>query len=288
MATLRVATRGSELALWQARLVVGCLACEAELVVVSVRGDRDKSSPLSQLAGQGVFSKEVQLAVFDGRADIAVHAAKDLPSRPELAVPNLVIGAVLERDDPRDVLVGRPLGELAAGAEVATGSARRAMLVRCLRPDLRIIELRGNVPTRLDKVPPGGAIVTALAALKRLGREDLVAEIFDPATFVPQVGQGAIVVECRQDDERTLSMVTGLDHAPTRLEVEAERAWLRAIAGSCEAPVGAHAVFDGDEIRLSAVLGHDGGPGVTRGQLMGVTPEEIGTELAEQMLRLRE
>jgi len=280
---LRIATRGSALALWQARHVAALLDCETVEVIVRPMGDRDKTTSLSELGGQGIFAKEVQAALVEGRADIAVHAAKDLPASPSQAVPGLVLAAVLARDDPRDVLVGHSLEEMAPGATVATGSPRRRMLVAALRPDLVFRDLRGNVPTRLERIPEGGAVVTAMAALRRLGLEHRVAQAFDPEVFVPQVGQGAIAVECRGDDDAALVALGRMDHVPSRLAVEAERAWLAHVAGHCDVAVAAHAVVDGSEIRLIAAMSDQHG-GIIRDHKTGSVPRNVGVELAEAML----
>ncbi|HEY5873817.1 MAG TPA: hydroxymethylbilane synthase, partial [Ilumatobacteraceae bacterium] len=211
--------------------------CSVELVFVDTTGDQRQDVALHQIGGQGVFVKEVQVAVLEGRADVAVHSAKDLPSTP---TDGLVIGAFGSRRDPRDALVGRSLADLVDGATVATGSVRRRAQLAGMRPDLRFVELRGNIQTRLAKVPDGGSIVMAAAALEVLGLTDRIAEAFAPEVFVPQVGQGAVAVECRADDERVLAVLRAVDHEPTRRDVELERAFLAEIGSGCSLPVGAH------------------------------------------------
>jgi hydroxymethylbilane synthase len=278
--TVRIATRGSALARWQAEHVASLLG-DAELVVVDTVGDRDKATSLSQLGGTGIFVKEVQAAVLDGRADIAVHSAKDLPSNPALSTPGLVIGAVPPRADARDALVGASLADLAPGAEVATGSARRRALLADLRPDLTFADLRGNIDTRLAKASSQTAVVVAQAALVRLGLTDRAAEVLDAAVVVPQVGQGALAIECRAGEE---ALVAVLDDAPSRRAVDAERAWLAAIGGGCDLPVGAHAIVDGDDVRLTAVLASFDGRVVLRDAETGADPVAVGTMLAERML----
>jgi len=237
-----VATRGSALARWQAEHVVGLLraadpSVDAELVVVETTGDRRLDVPLHQLGGQGVFVKEVQVAVLDGRADVAVHSAKDLPATP---TDGLVLAAVPERGDPRDALVGAALDALAPGAVVATGSVRRQAQLARLRPDLGFVDLRGNIHTRLGKVPPGGAVVVAMAALRRLGLEAEAAEALPVDVMVPQVGQGALAVECRADDAATSERLRAVEHAASRLAVDVERAFLAELGEGCDLPVGAH------------------------------------------------
>jgi hydroxymethylbilane synthase len=278
--TVRIATRGSALARWQAEHVASLLG-GAELVIVETVGDRDQATSLSQLGGTGIFVKEVQAAVLDGRADVAVHSAKDLPSNPELATPGLVIGAVPPRADARDALVGARLADLPPGGVVATGSARRRALLADLRPDLTFADLRGNIGTRLAEASIRSAVVVAHAALVRLGLTDRAAEVFDAEVIVPQVGQGALAIECRAGEE---SLVAALDDEPARRAVVAERAWLAAIGGGCDLPVGAHAVVDDDGVRLTAVLASFDGRVVLRQSAAGRDPIDTGTRLAERML----
>ena len=218
-----------------------------ELVLIETTGDVRLDVPLHTIGGQGVFVKEVQLAVLDGRADIAVHSAKDLPSTP---ADGLVIAAYCERRDPADALVGRRLDDLAVGATVATGSVRRRAQLGGARPDLRFVELRGNIDTRLSKIPEDGAIVMAVAALDILQMTDRIAERLDVDRFVPAVGQGCVAVECRSDDVATRAAVAAVDHAATRRDVEIERAFLAELGSGCSLPVGGH-VRDG---RLTVVL----------------------------------
>lgn len=283
---LRLATRGSPLALWQARHVAGLLAVETELIVVDTAGDRSQDRPVWELGGQGVFVKEIQAAVLDGRADAAVHSAKDLPSRP---APGLTIGAVPERADPRDVLVGGRLDDLAPGAPVATGSVRRRAQLAWARPDLTFLSLRGNIATRLQRIPPGGAIVVAAAALARLELVPPVAEILEPHVMLPQVGQGAIAVECRQDDREVSQQLLGADHGPTRACVDAERAFLARLGGGCDLPVGAFAVITpGAEpaLRVEAMLASLDGRTVLRATTGGRVADgpALGSGLADQLL----
>ena len=209
------------------------------LVPVETQGDRTQSANVSlhQIGGQGVFVKEIQQAVLDGRADLAVHSAKDLPSTTE---PGLVLAAFLERRDPRDALIGSSLDALAEGATVATGSVRRRAQLGGERPDLRFAELRGNIGTRLEKVPEGGAIVMAVAALQILELTDRIGQTLDPDVFVPAVGQGCVAVEVRADDDRTRSAVAAIDHGATRCAGEIERAFLAELGAGCSSPVGAH------------------------------------------------
>jgi len=247
---IRLATRGSPLARWQAGRIADLLAAtgvECELVVVDTEGDRRTDVPLAQLGGQGVFVKEVQAAVARGDAHAAVHSAKDLPASDGLGVPGLVLAAFPERGDPRDALVGGLLDELPTGATVATGSARRRAQLANLRPDLAFADLRGNLATRLSRVGADGvtAVVVARAALDRLAWEPLAGvtvQTLDPRTMLPQVAQGALAVECRDDDDDTRAALGVIDDAQVRRVVEAERAFLAELGGGCTLPVGAHAV----------------------------------------------
>jgi len=240
--TIRVATRGSAQARTQAQVVadqLGAQGIEAELVLIETLGDRTQAGnvPLHTIGGQGVFTKEVQRAVLDGRAEIAVHSAKDLPSGD---APGLEIGAFVERRSVADVLIGSTLERLAHGAPVATGSVRRRAQLRRVRPDLEFRELRGNIPTRLERIPDGGAIVMALAALEVLGLTERVAQLLDPVEFVPAVGQGCVAVECRTGDAVTLDALGMIDHAATRRAVTIERAFLAELGAGCTMPVGAY------------------------------------------------
>ena len=245
MSSVRLATRGSRQALAQATVVGDLITATTgravELVAVETTGDLRTDVPLHTIGGQGVFVKEVQLAVLDGRADLAAHSAKDLPSAP---TDGLTIAAFCERRDPADALVGRRLDELAPGATVATGSVRRRAQLQSVRPDLHFTELRGNIDTRLSKIPDGGAIVMAAAALDILQITERIAERLDIDSFVPAVGQGCVAVECRSDDEETRGVLSAVDHAATRRAVEIERAFLAQLGSGCSLPVGGH-VRDG-------------------------------------------
>jgi hydroxymethylbilane synthase len=286
---IRLATRGSPLALAQARSVAALIVEAAagvatELVVVETAGDRHRHVPLHEVGGQGLFVKEVERAVLEGRADVAVHSAKDLPASSAV----LPIVAVPERADPRDVLVGRRLGELAPGAVVATGSVRRRAQLAWLRPGLTYRELRGNMATRLSALPAGGAVIAAMAALARLGWEERAAEVLSTAAMLPQVGQGALAVCARPGDDGTAELVAGIDHEPSRRALAAERAWLAAVGGGCELPVGAYATTGADGgLRLEAVVASLDGHVLIREHAMGeagVDPTRLGAELAARML----
>lgn len=277
--TIRIATRGSQLARWQADHV-GSLLGDYELVVVTTEGDRRSDVPLSQIGGKGVFVKEVQAALFDGRADVAVHSAKDLPAQtPE----GICLAAVPERADARDGLTGVPFDELPVGARVATGSQRRRIQLRALRPDLEIVDVRGNIGTRLSRVDEGrfDALVVAVAALERLGLGSRLVTVFEPEVMLPQVGQGALAVECRAEDVVTRERLAAIDHAPTHELLDTERAFLAAIGGDCDLPAGAHAWHDVDGITLEAMLALDGVP--RRARARGSDPAELGRRAAVEL-----
>jgi hydroxymethylbilane synthase len=292
---VRLATRGSPLARWQTDHVAALLQAASpglvvEPVVVSTLGDRRLDQDIWQLGGAGVFVKEVQAAVLDGRADAAVHSAKDLPSNPALATPGLVLAAVPERGDPRDALVGRALADLPPGALVATGSTRRRAQLADLRPDLTFTGLRGSIATRLGKVVGGevAAVVVAAAALERLGRLDEAAEVLRPEVVVPQVGQGALAVECRAGDDGVRTLLAGIEHGPTRRAVDAERGFLASLGGGCELPAAAHAVVGGDGGgRLTALLATlDGRLSLRTAAVFaaGEDPGAAGAALGEELL----
>lgn len=267
---IRLATRGSRQALTQSRIVADALEVATgepvELVRVETHGDRTQADqiPLHAIGGQGVFVKEVQRAVLDGRADLAVHSAKDLPSEP---AAGLTIAAFTERRSPHDALIGSRLEELSTGATVATGSVRRRAQLARMRPDLRFVELRGNIETRLTKVPDGGAIVMAAAALSILDLEERIDDVLSLDDFVPAVGQGCVAIECRSDDAGTIDGVSRLDHRPTRRAVEIERSFLSELGAGCTMPVGAH--VDGSTMRTFLAGGPSGRSVIDRISLSG-------------------
>ncbi len=303
MGTLRLATRGSPLALRQTELVSALLRqahpdLVLEQVVVRTQGDRDVTASLDAIGGQGVFVTEVEASVADGRADAAVHSAKDMPS--VMPAP-FVLGAVPRRADPRDGLVGCTLAGLPAGGLVATGSARRRAQLAALRPDLVFTDLRGNMARRVAVAEEGSvsAVVVAMAAMERLGWVDKVRDVLDPFDVLPQAGQGSIAVQCRADDAATRALLAAIDHAPSHRALRAERAVLAVLGGSCTVPVGAFAEPDGDGGDGGDVLG-DGGEGgvlrvtglvasgdghtVIRMTRRGEDPEAVGADVARALL----
>jgi hydroxymethylbilane synthase len=289
---LRIGTRGSELALWQAEHVATAIralpaAPPVVLEVIRTRGDRIIDVPLSRVAGKDFFTKEIEDALLDGRIDLAVHSLKDLATR----VPDgLTIGAVLEREDPRDVLIARTdtdLDGLAPGSRVGTSSLRRRALLARLRTDLELAELRGNVPTRFARLDAGDfdAVVLAAAGVLRLGLAERISAFLPVDRLMPAVSQGAMAIQIRSDDPRVIPWISPLEHRPTRAAVSAERALLGRLEGGCQVPVGALAKVSGERLRLEAVVCSIDGSRSVSGRREGPAEKAsaIGTELAEQL-----
>lgn len=281
-----IATRSSPLARWQAEAVASRLAASAidvEFLIVTTEGDQDQTRQIQEMAGRGVFVKEVQMAVLEGKADLAVHSAKDLMSTPTVG---LNLAGFLERGDPRDALIGMNLRQLPQGARIATGSARRQAQLAHIRPDLKFTGLRGNIETRIavaerDDVD---AVMVAMAALQRLELTDSAAEVFSVEEMIPQVGQGAIAVECRDDDLTINEQLLGISDDSTRRCVEAERAYLAELGGGCELPVGAHGYLKEGIIQLDAVLASRDGTTLLRTQQQGYDADVLGKAVAEELL----
>ncbi len=279
---LRIATRGSALALWQAERVAEMLGSPSELVIIETRGDQDTTSPIHAIGGTGVFVKEVQEAVLRGEADLAVHSAKDLPA---ITMEGLILAAVPERADARDALVGSRLEKLPQGARIGTGSVRRRSQLAAIRPDLEFGELRGNIGTRLGKSADFDAIVVAAAALDRLGLGDRIAERLEPPVMLPQVAQGALGVECRVDDAEALVALAAIDDAIAHLAVKAERAFLAALGGGCDVPVGAYATIkSGGMISMQALVAQEDGSSVRRAKGVGSDPDALGRSLCALLM----
>ena len=292
MTLLRLATRGSRLALAQSELVADALrerhpGLDLEFVHVRTEGDIDRSSPLSEIGGRGVFVRAVEQALLDGRAEIAVHSLKDVPTA---ALEELTLAAILPRGDARDALVasgGRRLAALPPGARVGTGSQRRALLLRALRPDIEVTPIRGNVDTRLGRVESGeyDAVVLAAAGLARLGRLEEATQLFEPMEFLPSPGQGALAVQCRSDDAATRELLAGIDDAETRAAVEAERGILAELGSGCTVPVGAYAQIADGLLALRAMIGDEDGEQASFGDAAGPADEaeSLGRGLAAQL-----
>jgi hydroxymethylbilane synthase len=294
---LLIATRESRLALWQAEHVQALLkqrfGLDVGLLGMTTRGDQILDRTLSKVGGKGLFVKELETALEEGRAHLAVHSLKDVPM--ELP-PGFALAAVLEREDPRDALVSprfASLAELPQGATVGTSSLRRVVLLRALRPDLKIEPLRGNLDTRLRKLDDGqyDAIVLAAAGLKRLGLAGRIRQVFEPVEMLPAAGQGALGIEVLEDAGPLREQLAHLIHRPTWLAVHAERAVSRTLGGSCSMPLAAHATWQGSELHLDAALGdgHDTARPLLRVSLQAaVVDEEAATTLGEQAaLQLR-
>lgn len=292
MRTLRAATRQSPLALWQSEHVKALLEAahpdlEVELVPMTAAPDNDLTKPISDIGGKGAFAKEVQQAVLEDRADFAVHSAKDLPST---TVPGLLLASVPERGDARDVLVGSTLVDLPIGAVVATGSNRRRVQLQDLRPDLHFVELRGNIQRRVAQVgmpAVGGQVTAVIAAGAALLRQDMESSIGDwlpDYVMTPQVGQGALAIECRADDTTTAELVAAIEHAPSRRQLDAERSFLVALGGDCDLPAGAHATLHDDgTIALRAVVGAMDASRVERCIVRSTDPDAVGPLAIEKL-----
>jgi len=292
---IRIASRGSQLALWQAQHVSTSLIAahgtlDVSIEIIRTTGDRILDVPLAKIGDRGLFTKEIDEALLAGRAELAVHSLKDVPTRlPE----GLALAAVGEREDPRDVLITRrdipsTLDSLPPGARVGTSSLRRRSQLRHLRSDLEVVDLRGNLNTRLAKLDAGEyeAIILAAAGVIRLGWENRISEFLQTRRWVPAVGQGALALICRTDDSRTAELLAPLHHAATASCVMAERAFLRSLEGGCQVPIGALADLEGDDLRLEGFVADVDGAVVLRDTLTGPfeAAAEIGVELAERLI----
>jgi len=258
-----------------------------ELVELTTKGDRILDSPLAKIGGKGLFLKELEEALLAGSADIAVHSMKDVPA---LLPEGLVLRTICEREDPRDALVGATsLEQLAQGARVGTSSLRRQCQLRAARPDLRILDLRGNVNTRLRRLEEGryDAIVLAAAGLKRLGMADRISALLEPEHCLPAVGQGAVGIECRQSDPAIEQLIDRLHHHPTAQRVTAERAVNRRLEGGCQAPIAAHATLDGTRLQLTGLVGSVDGVKILRQSVSGPASDAdtLGQNLAEALIQ---
>jgi hydroxymethylbilane synthase len=290
---IRIATRKSALALWQAEFVKAELEkyhanLTVELVPMSTQGDKILDTPLAKIGGKGLFVKELEVAILEGRADIAVHSMKDVP----VDFPDgLELHTICEREDPRDAFVSnryKSIDELPSGAIVGTSSLRRQCQIKAQRPDLTIRDLRGNVNTRLAKLDAGqyDAIILAAAGLIRLQMSERITALMSAEQSLPANGQGAVGIECRSDDTLTKSLLAPLEHNETRIRVLAERAMNRKLQGGCQVPIGAYATVNGDTLTLDGLVGALDGSVILKHQLTGniADPEHIGEQLAEQLL----
>ena len=278
---VRIATRASELALWQAEYLGKLLGHPYELVKVRTRADVDLSLPLKDFSGQGVFVKEVQQAVLDGAADLAVHSAKDLPTQ---QVDSLVLAAILKRSDPRDALVGTSFRLLPKAARVGTSAPRRQAMLHRIRPDIEFVEIRGNIQTRLDKGRMLDAVVVAKAALDRLGLSDRIAYVFEPDELCPQVGQGALAVECRVNDIELVGWLAEKCHRDTFSAVVAERSLLAQLGSGCSIPVGAHATRVAGKLHLYGIVASLSGETAIDAMGIGDDPVDLGMQVGNRLL----
>lgn len=290
---VRIATRKSPLALWQAEFVKAQLEhfhpqIKVELVTMVTKGDKILDTPLAKVGGKGLFVKELETAMLEGRADIAVHSMKDVPvDFPE----GLGLEVICEREDPRDAFVSntfKSIDELPQGAIVGTSSLRRQCQIRAARPDLIIRDLRGNVGTRLGKLDNGDydAIILAAAGLIRLELHERIASFIEPEQSLPAVGQGAVGIECRLDDERIKALLAPLEHLETRQRVLAERALNKRLEGGCQVPIGSYCVIEGNDFWLRALVGNPDGSVMLTEEARGVleNAEAVAIEMADKLL----
>jgi hydroxymethylbilane synthase len=293
MRAVRIATRQSPLALWQARHVGSLLTrlhpgLEVSFVEMTTAGDRFLSAPLSTVGGKGLFVKEIEQSLLEGRADIAVHSLKDMTS---VLPAGLLLAAVPAREDPRDAFcspAGLSIDTLPPGARVGTSSLRRSCILLSRRPDLEIVSLRGNVQTRLARTRELGlaGAVLACAGLKRLGLETEITEVLPTSVSLPAVGQGVLAIQCRTEDAELRHLLAPLEDAATRVAVTAERAFMARLEGGCTVPMAGHAVVEGDTVRLRGLVGKPDGSKVVEGECSGPveTALAVGDALAEELL----
>ena len=289
---IRIATRKSPLAKWQANHVADLLRAlepglQVELHELMTRGDKILEVPLSQVGGKGLFVKEIEDALLNGDAQIAVHSMKDLPA---IVAPGLVVAAIPTREDPRDALCSprwKTLENLPRGARIGTSSLRRSAQLKAIRPDLQMEVVRGNVQTRLNKASEGlDAVVLAYAGLRRLGLAEHATQVLSPEQMLPAVAQGALALEARADDAVTLARLAKLDDPETRFRVEAERGFLARIEGGCQVPIAGHATVSGGQVHLRALVASLDGTRVIRGERRGPVAEAraLGVALAEELI----
>jgi hydroxymethylbilane synthase len=290
MTLLRLGTRKSKLALWQANFVkekLEALGCKVELVPITTTGDKILDAPLAKIGGKGLFVKEIENALLAGEIDLAVHSLKDVP----ITIPEgLTLSAITEREEPYDVLIsrnGKKLEELPSGAVVGTSSLRRQVQIKRRRRDLKVEILRGNVDTRLRKLKEGlyDAIVLAYAGAKRMGFSGEISQVLED--FIPAVGQGSLAIETRAEDERVINFVKGLNHEESWLRAVCERAFLRELQGGCQVPIGAYAWIEGDRIKIKGFISDLEGERFLEGYEEGSLQEaeEVGKRLAQRLLR---
>ena len=288
---LTIGTRGSDLALWQSNNVATMLReshphLEVSLEVIETKGDKVLDVALSKIGDKGLFTKELERGLLEERVDLAVHSLKDMQTHlPE----GLTLGAITERAAPEDVLVARSdmtIDNLPEGGTVATGSLRRRAQLLAFRPDLKVVDLRGNVPTRLQRYQENDwdGIILARAGLERLGLADAIAQVIPTDVMIPAVGQGALGIEIRDGDTKVASLLAPINHPVTRVAIEAERAFLRRLEGGCQAPIGAYATVHQDSVKLTGLIASLDGKEVVHDTVVGKPDDEIGIKLAEELL----
>ncbi len=290
MARLRIGSRGSQLALWQANHVADLLRAQGhtiEIEVIKTTGDKITDVALAKVGTKGMFTKEIEEALADNRVDLAVHSLKDVPT--ELA-PEFELAAIMKREDPRDAFISvkyAALDDLPPGAKVGTSSLRRQCQLKALRPDLEIFPLRGNVDTRLKKLESGeyDVIILAAAGVHRLGLDKHVRSRIESEVMCPAVGQGALAIEIRRDDQQTDNLLSFLNHAETRQAIECERALLGSLGGGCQVPIGAYAEKRNNKLHLRAMVGHPDGSRILREHAEGDNAEELGRQVAQTLLK---
>jgi hydroxymethylbilane synthase len=290
---LKIGTRGSKLAVAQSRWIRKKILenqpeLQVELVIISTKGDRIIDSPLAKIGGKGLFVKEIEEELLDKNIDLAVHSIKDVPAE---LMEDLYIPVFPEREDPRDALISvkyKGLEELPSGSKVGTGSLRRSSQLLNQRPDLEIVPIRGNVDTRVKKLESGDfqAVILAAAGLRRLGMSARISQYLSPGSILPAVGQGALGLEIRRDDSRTLKLISFLNHRDTEITVRAERAFLGRLEGGCQVPIAGYAVVNGDELVIEGMVAELDGSIIIRDSVRGSanTPEEHGIKLADKLL----
>ncbi|HKF20256.1 MAG TPA: hydroxymethylbilane synthase [Candidatus Angelobacter sp.] len=290
MANLRIGSRGSQLALWQANHVAGLLRGQGhavEIEIIKTTGDKILDVALAKVGTKGMFTKEIEEALGAKRIDLAVHSMKDVPTELE---SQFDLAAIMKREDPRDAFISvkfAKLDDLPRGAKVGTSSLRRQCQLKALRPDLEIFPLRGNVDTRLKKLEAGeyDAIILAAAGLHRLGVDRYVRSRISAELMCPAVGQGALAIEIRRNDSATRAILGFLDDADARLAIDCERTLLGSLGGGCQVPIGAHAEKSGDGLHLNAMVGRPDGSLILREQASGRDPESLGRKTAQALLK---
>jgi len=291
--TIRIATRKSPLAMWQAEEVARQLQLHhpdivIEYVKMTTKGDKILDAPLAKVGGKGLFVKELEQGMLDGQADIAVHSMKDVPME---FPPGLFLPVIMQREDPRDAFVSNhfaSLDQLPADARIGTSSLRRQLQIRAVMPKAQLLDLRGNVNSRLQKLDAGeyDAIILAAAGLIRLGFADRIRSFISPEQSLPAIGQGAVGIECREGDTRVLDLLAPLNHADTHTRLSAERAMNHRLNGGCQVPIAGYAELEGDQVWLRGLVGRPDGSEVVRGEIRGNASDagQLGTSLAEQLL----